>query len=55
MTTQDVVVHVQQNWHKYGILYLVLKDIKGAYTWMARLKSVQETLSWVWKKIKSIF
>ena len=55
MTFSDVWTHLQQNWHKYGILYLVLKDIKGTYTWITKLKSYQDNLSWLWNKIKKFF
>jgi hypothetical protein len=34
MTFHDVVVHLKENWHKYGILYLVLRDVKSiVYVW----------------------
>lgn len=50
-----VITHIQNNWHKYGIAYLVLKDLKDTYSTISSIKSVQETASWVWSKITGLF
>lgn len=55
MTFVDVLIHLRDNWHKYGILFLVIKELRGVYKFIANIKAVSETFGWLNKIIKSIF
>ena len=42
----DIWQHIQLNWHKYGIAFLVLNHL------IEKMRSVKDNASWVWEKIK---
>jgi hypothetical protein len=51
----EVGTHLQNNWHKYAVVFLILKDL---YKFVSTLEVVQEAgpaLSWLWAKIKKPF
>lgn len=51
----EVWVHLQNNWHKYGVVFLLLKEAKDIYKFISGLKSIQETFSWLWSKLTGLF
>ncbi len=55
MTFHDVLIHLQNNWHKYGVLFLLLKEFKRTLEFIFRLKDLKDNLTWLRDKIASIF
>jgi len=50
-----VVQHVADNWHKYGIAFLVLKELNDIFQFISKLKGIQETFKWAWSKITCLY
>lgn len=55
MTFHDVLIHLQNNWHKYGVVYLLFREFKETLILIFRLKDLKENLTWLRDKIASIF
>ena len=55
MDFRAVWVHLQNNWHKYGVLFLLLKEFKRTLEFIFKLKDLKENLLWLRDKIASIF
>lgn len=43
----EVWLHLQNNWHKWGVFFLLLKEAKDVYKFVVELKSIQETFTWL--------
>jgi len=50
-----VVQHVADNWHKYGILFLVLREFNDIFKFLSKIKGMQETFKWAWGKVVCLF
>ena len=46
MTFHDILIHLRDNWHKYGIAFLVINHI------IEKIRTFQDNSSWVRKKIR---
>lgn len=51
----QLLTHLANNWHKYGILLLLIKEFRVLFHILDKWKNVQETLSWGCGKIKVLF
>lgn len=49
----EVGQHLANNWHKYAVVFLILKDIYNAVSALETVQEAGSTLKWVWGKIKS--
>lgn len=47
----EVWTHLQNNWHKWGVFFLLLKEAKSIYKFFEELKSLQEMVIWVKEKL----
>jgi hypothetical protein len=55
MDLHAILVHLHNNWHKYGVAYLLFKDFRDALRLIFRLRDLKENLTWLRDKIASIF
>jgi len=65
MSIHHLLTHLQANWDKYGVVILLIREIKiiegiisvvkPIYNFLYNAMNVDETATWVWGKITGLF
>lgn len=53
MNFHGVPTHLKDNWHKYGVIILIIKEFRIIYHITEKIKNFKE--SWIYTKISGLF